>query len=166
MKKIFIKLIGLFYNIFIFCVGVFVLFIPWVDTIQNFFEGMILVFLFVIGLAIMFMFINSFFTGKRFDKKFKDKLLSDPYINDEIYTLALPGSILINLRSIRAILYSFCMVFPNLASKYSRYRNWFNGYNFRENAGPIDLLFSYLFLVCNCLILIILFSMPIVKWLS
>ncbi len=166
MRIFYIRLIGITHNIILFCFSLIFLTGPFTSVIKNIGDLMLNIMLFVMGLSLMFIFINSFVTGKHFDNKFRGKLLSDPYINDEIYTPDASGNVLINLRSTRAMLYSFCIVFPRWANRISSYKNWFGGYNFRKDAYFPDLLFSYLIVLCALLSLSLVFVTAIVKWLT
>lgn len=163
MNKIKILFVNILHHLIISVVSVMCLAMPIFGDKDSLINYSINWALFFLGMGLLTMLFNSFFTGKRFDRLFKSKLIDDKYINSELYTPLFSGNLIIYIRSIRAILYSFCMVFPRWSNRIYSYRSWFEGYNFRKNSKWIDLLLSYLFQACIFLFLLLLCTTAIIK---
>jgi hypothetical protein len=134
-------------DFFLLLAGAACLSIIFNDKMANVPDGIVDLTLFFLGATIFTGFLNSFFTGKNFDKKFKDFLENSAEANDELFSPVLTAKILIQSRNIRTMFYAFPLVVPQISyKKRELYFKWFKGFDFKKNARRVDKFFSYLFI--------------------
>lgn len=98
----------------------------------------------MLGLFLMIIVINSFITGKHFDKVWKQQLINDELAKKLFFSLVLSTKYSLVPRAKRGLIYASHVVLKNKSKKNALSRQIFNGYDFRAMARGIDKIFSFL----------------------
>lgn len=137
--------------------------IPCQTESNNLFERTGSFGIFSLGFSMIFFVINGWFTGKQFDKTWKDKLLHNKFARTIYWDLLFSNNYPLHSRMRRAGIYAVNIVQKNKTKKNIASRHIFEGYDFRGNARLVDKIFSFAFVYSLYLFILSLGAMLAIK---